>query len=142
MIAPAAGDSGESERGYRPRWLIAAPFLGRAPDLTRRQWRVLGLVSIASLFDQYDVALFSLALKQIQAGLDIGEAQLGALGSLVRMGAIGAFPLLLAADRIGRRRLLLVTIVAYTLLTGATALASSPTWFVAAQLLARLFITA
>jgi len=140
--APAASGPGASERGARPRWLAAAPFLGRAPDLTRRQWRVLGLVSIASLFDQYDVALFALALKQIQQGLGLAEAQLGAIGSLVRMGAIGAFPLLLAADRIGRRRLLLITIVAYTLFTGATAFASSPTLFVACQLLARLFITA
>jgi hypothetical protein len=48
------------DRSYRPRWLRFAPFLGRPPALTRRQWSVLGLVSIVSLFEQYDVYLFSL----------------------------------------------------------------------------------
>ncbi len=67
-----------------PRWLKAAPFLGKPPALTQHQWRVIGLLGIASLFDQYDLQLFSLALKQIQAELAIPEAQLGELGAIVR----------------------------------------------------------
>ncbi|MFP6565481.1 MAG: hypothetical protein VCC68_13480 [Myxococcota bacterium] len=38
-----------------PRWLKAAPFLGKPPALTQHQWRVIGLLGIASLFDQYDL---------------------------------------------------------------------------------------
>jgi putative MFS transporter len=132
----------EGDRTYRPAWLRAAPFLGRPPELTRRQWRVLGLVATASLFDQYDLFLFALALKQIQAGLAIPEEQLGYLGSLVRFGALPAFLVALVADRIGRRRVLLGTIVAYTLLTGATAFAPNPELFVAFQFLARTFAVA
>jgi putative MFS transporter len=130
------------ERGYVPRWLRFAPFLGRPPALTRRQWRVLGLVAAASLFDQYDLGLFSLALKQIQAELGIAEHRLGWLGAVVIFGALPSSLLALAADRYGRRRLLLVTIVAYTLLTGATAFAPSAEVFVSLQFLARTFITA
>ena len=74
-----------------PRWLRAAPFLGKPPPLTQHQWRVLGLLAITSLFDQYDLQLFSLALKQIQADLAIPEAQLGELGAIVRLGALPAF---------------------------------------------------
>jgi putative MFS transporter len=132
----------DDDRKWRPGWLRATPFLGRAPDLTRRQWRVLGLVATASLFDQYDLYLFSLTLKQIQAGLAIPEEQLGYLGSIVRFGALPAFFVALFADRIGRRRVLLGTIIAYTLLTGATAFSPNPETFVVLQFLARTFAVA
>jgi len=137
------GDAGaERDPRYRPAWFRFAPFLGRPPLLTRRQWNVLGLVSIVSLFEQYDVYLFALNLAHIQRELGIEEAQLGLLGGLVRAGALGAVLVTLAADRFGRRRLLLVTVLAYTLLTGATALAPNAQWFVVCQLLARVFSSA
>ena len=132
----------DDDRSYRPRWLRLAPFLGRPPALTRRQWRVLGLVSIVSLFEQYDVYLFSLNLKQIQADLAIAESDLGLLGSFVRAGALLALPLTLAADHFGRRRLLLFTILGYTLCTGATAFAPNAATFVVFQFLARVFAAA
>jgi putative MFS transporter len=127
------------DRSYRPRWLRLAPFLGRPPALTRHQWRVLGLVSIVSLFEQYDVVLFSMSLKQVQADLGLSESSLGSLMSLVRAGALFSLPLTLAADRLGRRRMLLFTILGYTLCTGATAFAPNAEAFVAFQFLARVF---
>ncbi len=125
-----------------PAWFIFAPFLGRPPPLTRHQWQVIGLLGLASLFDQYDLQLFSLALKQIQADLAIPEAQLGELGAIVRLGALPAFLFAVVADRLGRRRVLLVTIVAYTILTGATAFAQDAATFVALQFFARTFAVA
>jgi putative MFS transporter len=130
------------DRSYVPRWLRLAPFLGRPPALTRRQWRVLGLVAIVSLFEQYDLYLFALNLKHIQADLGIAEGQLGWLGSIVRAGALLSIFVTLAADRIGRRRILLFTVVAYTALTGATAFAPNTETFVALQFLARIFAAA
>ena len=139
--APSA-NSADEDRTYKPAWLKAAPFLGRPPDMTRRQWRVLGLVSAASFFEMYDLYLFALALKQIQAGLGIAEADLGLLGSIVRFGALPAFGIALLADRFGRRPVLLFTILAYTLLTGATAFAPDARTFVVLQFLARAFAVA
>lgn len=135
-------ESTHADRTYRPRWLYFAPFLGRAPALTRRQWRVLGLIAAAAFFEQYDSYLFALALKQIQAGLNIAEAELGILGSVVRFGSLPAFFVALAADRLGRRRVLLFTILGYTLCTGATVFAFEPWTFVTFQFLARTFATA
>ena len=129
-------------RPYRPRWLLLAPFLSRPPAQTRRQWQVLGLVSVATLFDQYDRALFAMALPKIQQSLAISEANVGYLGSVVRLGALPAFFIAAAADRLGRRRVLLFTIVAYTLCTGATALAPNAASFVAFQFLAHVFTSA
>ena len=51
-------------------------------------------------------------------------------------------PLTLAADRWGRRNVLIAVVLGYTLLTGATAFATSPGVFVALQFMARAFITA
>jgi len=126
----------------RPRWQRWLPFLAGAPALTTRQWRVLGLVSLASLFDQYDISLFGMALPQIQAGLGVSEADVGWLGSILRLGALPALFIALAADRIGRRRALLLTVLGYTVLTGATAFAPDPRSFVVLQFLARVFGTA
>ena len=139
----------EDDRSYRPRWLHYTPFLDRAPQLTRRQWRVLGLVSLASFFELYDLFLFQLSLKQIQADLAIPEAHLGLFGSIIRFGALPAFLVAmpaflvaLAADRFGRRQVLLLTIVAYTLLTGATAFAPDLYTFAILQFFARTFAVA
>lgn len=107
--------------------------------MNAHQWRVLGLLGIVSLFDQYDLSLFSLALKQIQADLLIPEAQLGELGAIVRLGALPAFLFGVLADRLGRRRVLLFTIIGYTALTGATAFAQDARTFVVLQFLARMF---
>ena len=135
-------EQSDDARSYRPQWLKFAFFIGRPPELTRRQWRVLGLVAAVSFFEQYDLYLFSLALKQIQNSLAIPEAELGMLGSIVRFGALPAFFVALLADRIGRRRVLLFTILAYTLFTGLTAFASDTRTFVALQFCARLFAVA
>ncbi|MGE3540668.1 MAG: MFS transporter [Candidatus Tectimicrobiota bacterium] len=132
----------DDQTPYRPPWLRLLPFLLYTPALTYRQWHVLGLVAVASLFDRYDLALFSLALKQIQLSLDIAEGDLGALGAVVRLGALPAVLLMLAADRLGRRALLLGTMLGYTLLTGATAFVPDAETFVLVQLGARIFITA
>lgn len=127
---------------YRPAWLRHVPFLVHPPLLTQRQWRVLLLITAASLFDRYDLSLFSLALPQIQAELGIPEAHLGMLGAIVRLGAAPAVFLTLVADTFGRRRLLLLTIVAYTILTGATALAPDARTFVLLQSCSRTFLMA
>jgi MFS family permease len=132
---------GRSHAG-RPRWYRYAWFIGRAPDLSRRQWRVLGLVSAVSFFEMYDVYLFSLNLKQIQAELAIAEADLGLLGSIVRAGSLLSLVFAMAADRVGRRRMLLFTVLGYTLLTGATALAPDAQTFVVLQFFARAFAVA
>jgi MFS family permease len=102
---------------------------------------VLGLVVLASFFEMYDLYLFALTLQQIQADLAIPEASLGLLGSLVRLGALPAGVLTVLADRIGRRRVLLGTILAYTLCTGATACAPNAFTFALRQLSLSRFLS-
>lgn len=127
----------------RPDGRYASPWIpsifGRTPELPARQWRVLGLMVAAGLFNAYDHQIFSLALKQIQEGLAIDDGRLGYLGSVVRLGVVPGVLLVLLGDVLGRRRLLLVTIGGYTLATGATALAPNELVFVVCQFLSRAF---
>lgn len=100
------------------------------------------MLSIVGLFEQYDVSILSFALTDIQASLEVSESEVGYLASIISMGALPAVFIGLAADRFGRRRLLLVTIVSYTVLTGATAFAPNAQTYIALQFLARAFATA
>ncbi len=80
---------------------------------------MLGLVSAVGFFETYDLYLLSLNLKQIQQELGIGEGSLGLLLSFVRSGAFFALLIVPFADRFGRRRVLIATILGYTVLTTA-----------------------
>ena len=138
----SASDSGDRVAVRPPRWYRVAWFLGRPPALTERQWRMLGLVAAVSFFETYDLFLLSLNLKQIQAGLGIEESALGTMLSFVRSGALLALFVVPFADRFGRRRVLLATVVAYTVMTALTALAPNVETFIVLQFLARTFAVA
>ena len=114
-------------------------FLGRTPPFTKRQRRVFWIASTAGFFDQYDRALLSLALKQIQAGLKIAESHLGAMLSIVRLGYLLSLLMTPFADVFGRRRLLLYTIFGYTIFTALIAIAPNERTFVAFEMIARAF---
>jgi putative MFS transporter len=88
------------------------------------------------------MAILGLALPQIQAGLGVPEEAVGRLMAAVRLGALGALLLAFAADRAGRRVLLLATILGFTVCTTLTAFARGPGEFVMLQSGARAFITA
>ena len=109
------------------------------PPFTLRQRRVFLIASTAGFFDQYDRALLSLALKQIQAGLKIAESHLGAMLSVIRLGYLMSLLLTPFADVFGRRRLLLYTVMGYTVFTGLSAIAPGERTFVAFQVIARAF---
>jgi putative MFS transporter len=114
-------------------------FLGRTPPFTKRQRRVFWIASTAGFFDQYDRALLSLALKQIQTGLKIAESQLGSVLSIIRLGYLLSLLMTPFADVFGRRRLLLYTVFGYTIFTGLIAIAPDARAFVAFEIIARAF---
>jgi putative MFS transporter len=122
-----------------PRRSVRLGFFGSTPAFTPRQWRVFLIASTAGFFDNYDRALLSLALKQIQAGLRISEASLGRVLSIIRLGYLFSLFVTPLADVFGRRRLLLYTVVAYTVFTGLSAIAPNQQVFTVWQMLARAF---
>jgi putative MFS transporter len=129
----------ESASADAERKSIHFGILGRTPPFTQRQRRVFLIASTAGFFDQYDRALLSLALKQIQAGLKIAESHVGAMLSIIRLGYLLSLILTPFADVFGRRRLLLYTVMGYTVLTALSAIAPGERTFVAFQIIARAF---
>lgn len=116
--------------------------LTTANGLTPRHRSLLFLVGAATFFHGYDTMIPTLALPYIGRDLGAGEGALGLALAALRLGALAAIAAGRLADRLGRRRLLLVSIVLYTLATAATATSRSLGEFVAYQVVAQVFLAA
>jgi len=126
----------------RPWWAWLFFYSKPPPCVTSQHWQVLGALGATYLFNAYDLGVLNMALPQIQAGLGVPETQVGLLAGIVRLGVVPALALTMFADRLGRRRLLLVTIVGFSLCTVLTSFCRSAGEFIVLQFLARLFIYA
>jgi MFS family permease len=111
-----------------------------ASGLAPAHRRLLFLLGTATLFQGYDTFIVSMALPYIGRDLGASQGRLGLALSAIRVGALVSVLLGRAADRSGRRRLLLATVLAYTIATAATGLSSGIVQFVACQLVAEVFL--
>src|SRR4051812_4701626 len=111
-------------------------------SLSRHERRLLALLGSATFFDGYARFIVPLALPYIGRDLGVGESALGWALFWIRVGALLSLPLAAAADRHGRRGILLLTVAGYTVTTFATAFAPSIAPFVFCQLLANTFLVA
>lgn len=119
------------------RWL--PPFLRPPVAMATRQEQILLLVGAAVLFAGYDANVYGLALPQIQAGLHIPDNQIGPTISYFRSATLAALLICASADLVGRRRLLLYTILGQAIFTLLTATTQTYAQFVGAQILTRVF---
>lgn len=124
----------------RPWWSWLFFYAAVPEGITARQWKVVGALGLTYLVNSYDLGVLNLALPQIQETLGVAEEDIGKLAGFVRLGVLPALLLNMMADRIGRRRLLVVTIVGFTLCTFLTSFARNAVEFAVLQFLARVFI--
>ena len=118
------------------------------PELRRRGWvefnaherAVLVPLALVGFFTNYDTGLLTLAAPAIADGLDVKVATFGIGVAVIRLAALGSIGTLRLADRWGRRRMLLISVIGFTLATGLTSLAWGLVAFVGFQLLSRLFL--
>jgi MFS family permease len=114
------------------------------PDLrfgfNAHEWGVLVPLSLVGFFLNYDTGLLSLAAPTIAEGLSVSVATFGIGVAVIRVAALGSMPVLRLADRVGRRQMLLVSVLAFTVATAATSLAWGLVAFVVFQMAARLFL--
>lgn len=117
----------------RPRRRLVTEF-------DAHEWSVLLPLALVGFFTNYDTGLLSLAAPAIAEGLDVSIATFGVAVAIIRLAALASVGTLRLADRWGRRSMLLVSVVAFTVATGLTAAAWGLVAFVAFQLVSRLFL--
>jgi putative MFS transporter len=124
-----------------PWWI--PPFLGGVPArLGPAHLRLLGVLTFAMFFENYDFSLLGNALPQLAATFRLPKEALGDFTSATRLGALPAFLLLPLADRIGRRRVVLLCVVGMSLGSLLTATSQSAFQFVLCQFATRGFLIA
>ncbi len=128
-------------RAKRPWWL--PHFLGRVPiGLEAKHVSLVGVVALAGFFESYDLSVLSAAMKQIRESFGLGQAEMTSLLAYVRLGAVPALFILPLADRIGRRKVYLASIIGMSLATVLSGFAQTMEQFIAAQTIARTFVVA
>ncbi|MGD9704963.1 MAG: MFS transporter [Acidimicrobiia bacterium] len=121
---------GHHRPGEQPWW---AP-----PDrLDHRQIVLLGLLAAASLCAAFVNTLFTQTVNFAAKDFGVGNSGQGVAGTIVRGGILLALPIVLLADRIGRRRMIQFTAVAAPLCSAAGALAPSFPVLTASQTIGR-----
>lgn len=110
--------------------------------LRRSDWILLMLLGTTMFFDGYDRGVILVALKQIRSTFHLSQASASWYLAILYLGALPAVPIALRADRMGRKRLLVISVLGYTVATGLTAVAPSAVAFTACQFVARLFLNA
>ncbi len=108
--------------------------------LDRHHWFLLCLLGGASFFQGYDLNLVAVALKQIRQAYGLTQSGASLWLGVLYLGALPAVFLTRQADRRGRRAILLVSVLGYSLATGLTALAPSILVFATCQFFARGFL--
>jgi MFS family permease len=115
--------------------------VGEPVERDRRYRRkVLFLVSSATFFEGYDNFVLSFVLALVLVDLGGTEAEAGWIRAIVGLGGFVGFVLAAQADRIGRKRLLLITIVGYTACAALTALSPNLAFLTGAQFLSQVFL--
>lgn len=110
--------------------------------LSPYQWKLFAFLSVACLFEGYDFFALAQILPNLRANFALSEGAGGLLVAVINVGTIIAFLLIRQTDRWGRRRMLMITIAGYTLMSLMTGLAWDVWSFGIFQMVARIFLIA
>jgi len=109
----------------RPTWRIAG-LLEWPQHVTDAERRSLVAGGLGWMLDAMDVMLYSLVLAHLMRDLGMGKAEGGLLNSLTLLAsAIGGLAFGFLADRVGRTRALMASILVYSVASGACGLSQT-----------------
>ena len=90
--------------------------------ITRNQWHVLAAAKLGWMLDAMDFMLYAMAIGQLRAYFGMDDAMAGLLGTVTLvMSGIGGIIFGVVADRLGRTRALMATILMFSLASLGTA---------------------
>ncbi|HEX2193044.1 MAG TPA: MFS transporter, partial [Acidimicrobiales bacterium] len=119
-----------------------APWWASPAVLDARAASVLGSLGVIAVVVGYLNTVFTQTIPFAGEEFDAGNSAQGVAGAVVRVGGLVALVVAAAADRRGRRRVLVLSAAMGCGLAVTGALAPSLGWLTASQLLARAFATA
>lgn len=102
--------------------------------------RLQVLLASTTLFHGVDLTILALLLPQIADTFGASAAVLGLTRIPIELGRAAGFFVARLADRVGRRPIMIVAVLGYTIATSLTALSWNLAAFVAFQFLARVFL--
>jgi putative MFS transporter len=137
MQQPATSSSHASARIEAPASPAPPPSISRG-----YMWTLLALLMSATVFDGYDSAIFHLCTPYIAQDFGLDDRAIGLMATIVRIGGLLSFFVLMLADRIGRRPVATATVLFYTLFTLFTALSTGLASFTLFQSGAQVFLMA
>jgi putative MFS transporter len=114
--------------------------VGPPEPLSAYQKRLFVFLSVATFFEGYDFLALTQILPNLRASLGLDEAGAGLLVGFINVGTVLAYFLVRAADKLGRRRVLTITIAGYTALTFLSGLAPNVWVFASLQMAGRIFL--
>lgn len=104
------------------------------------QRRLFIFLGVATFFEGFDFLALTQLLPELREEWGLTRQQGANMIGVVNAGTIAAWLLIRQADRIGRRRVLAITILGYTLSTLLSGLAWSAASFAFFQFIARIFL--
>ncbi len=96
----------------------------------------------ATIFEGYDITIFHLATPEIAKTFHLADPAIGLMATIVRFGGMLSFFVVILADRYGRKPIISVTVLCYTVLTLFTALSTGVGSFTIFQSSAQVFLAA
>ncbi len=99
--------------------------------------KLLGIAGLGWMFDAMDVGILSFVIAALAVEWSLTPEQMGWIGSVNSIGmAVGAFVFGIFADRVGRKKIFIVTLVLFSVASGLSALA----WSVGIFMFLRFFV--
>ncbi|MEM8621207.1 MAG: MFS transporter [Actinomycetota bacterium] len=112
----------------------------RAVHLSGAEWAAVRPLLLVGYFETYDSSLLSIGASTISVGLGVTASAFAIATAVVRFIGLGSIPVARLADRIGRKRLLVVSMIGFTLATGLTAVSWGLYVFVVFSAAVRVFV--
>ena len=97
----------------------------KSSKFTPYQWKLLIFLSVATFFEGFDFMALSQILPELRADFGINIQQASLMIAVINVGTVFAFFLIRKADQWGRKRILTITIIGYTIFTGLSALSQN-----------------
>ncbi|MED3624971.1 MFS transporter [Neobacillus thermocopriae] len=116
--------------------ILNGKWQGRSGGKEVSSRKLLGIAGMGWMFDAMDVGMLSFIIAALSVEWGLTPGQMGWIGSINSIGmAVGALVFGLAADRIGRKNVFIITLLLFSLGSGASAFTTTLTAFLVLRFL-------